>query len=126
MALIKIFNDVFDICQRIKEIDSNYYVVYNTIKNCYEIHNSRQYFSTFCISCPEGLNAKVVDKLRKTRIENLNKVLKEMEEENLKKENDAKKLIKDEANVKAREMFDYAKNKEFDIDFSNSYVTKWS
>ncbi|MBO5103408.1 MAG: hypothetical protein J6C13_04920 [Clostridia bacterium] len=126
MALIKISHDIFDICDRVKEIDSGYYVVYNTIKNQYEIHNSKQKSNTFCIVCENGLNSRVITKLRKTRVENIEKVLKELEKHNEKLELDAKKAITDETSWKAREMFDYANKREEDCDFLNAYKTTWS
>ena len=126
MALIKIINDVFDISIRIKEIDSGYYAVYNTDKNRYEIHNKHQKSNTFCITCDFGLDSRVIDKLRKTRIENLRKILAEIEKQNEMLENNSKKAITDETNWKVREMFDYAKKREEDSDFKDAYQTKWA
>lgn len=126
MALIKIFQDVFDITNRIKEIDDGYYAVYNTTKSQYEIHNKKQKFNTFCITCDYGLDSRVIDKLRKTRIENLHKILAEMEAQNEMLEKQSKKAITDEASWKVREMFDYANKKEQDCDFNDAYLTKWS
>ena len=124
--LIKIFHDVFDICDRIKEIDDGYFIVFNTSSNQYEIHNFKQKVTTFCISCPNGLDSRVITKLRKTRVENIDKVLKEIEESNKKIEENIKNKQKDESEYKLREMFDYANKKEYDIDFSDSNKTKWA
>ena len=126
MALIKIKEDVFDIVERVKEIDQGYYIVYNTKKSRYEIHNSKQVPSTFCIVCPNGLDGSVITKLRKTRIENLDKLLKEMDETNAKNEINQKNKLKDEVSWKAKEIFDYAKSKDENLNFSDIYTTKWS
>ena len=58
---IKIDDDVFDITKRIKEIDDGYFVVYNTLKNSFELHNNYQE-NTYCLTCPyECLDERVLD-----------------------------------------------------------------
>ncbi len=125
MALISIKNDVFNICERIKRINPHYFVVYNTDRHQYEVHNSKQFANTFCISCENGLNYSVISKLRKTKIENIDKIVKEIDEINEKIEKNTKKEIMDVASVKAQEMFNYAKTKIDDCNFDDSYITKW-
>lgn len=125
MALIKIKTDAFNICERIKKIDKNYFVVYNTTKNQYEIHNTMQKSNTFCVVCDKGLNCQVIDKLRKTKIENMQKVISEIEKNNEYLEKEQKRKLMDNATWKAREMFNYAKGKIDNCDFKNSYSTKW-
>ena len=126
MALIKISNDVFDIVNRVKEINSGYFIVYNTKKHKYEVHNSNQVGSSFCITCENGLNSTVISKLRKTRIENIDKILKEIDENNAKNEQITKNAMTDETSFKLKEMFDYAKKRESDSDFVDSYKTTWA
>ena len=125
MALIKIKSDAFNIVERIKKIDKGYYAVYNTTKNRYEIHNKSQKTNTFCIVCDNGLNFNVINKLRKTRIENMQNIIAEITAHNEKLELDQKNKVLDKASWKAREMFDYAKNKVDDCDFKDSYSTEW-
>ncbi len=125
MALIKIFEDVFDICSRIKEIDCGYFVVYNTQRKRYEIHHSGLKGSTFCIVCEDGLNGTVITKLRKSRIENIDKIMREMEENNQKLERENQRILQDETNFKLKEMFDYAQKRESDSNFDDGYKTSW-
>lgn len=125
MALIKIFEDVFDICNRIREIDQGYFVVYNTIKERYEVHHKGLQCSTFCIACDNGLNSTVISKLRKSRIENIDKIMREMEENNQKIEQENKRIIQDETSFKLKEMIDFAKKRENDSNFDDSYKTFW-
>jgi hypothetical protein len=47
---IKISGDVYDISKRIKNIDRDYYVVYDTSKQKFEIHNSSQIDSSYCLT----------------------------------------------------------------------------
>ena len=44
--------DVFDIVKRIKYIDRNYYIIINTSSNKFEIHNSAQRGSSYCLTLP--------------------------------------------------------------------------
>ena len=125
MALISVKNDAFNICERIKRINPYYFVVYNTDKKQYEVHNSKQFSNTLCITCDNGLNYSVISKLWKTKIENIDKIIQEIDENNEKIEKDAKNEVLDVANVKVREMFDYAKTKIDDCNFDDSYTTKW-
>jgi len=125
MALIKISTDVFDIVDRVKEVDSGYFIVYNTVAHRYEVHNNKQFGSTFCIICDQGLNSTVITKLQKSKIENIDRILREIDENNAKIEQNASKSIKDEASFKLKEMFDYAKKREPDCDFVDSYKTSW-
>lgn len=123
--LIKIFEDVHNITIRLKEIDKNYFVVWNTNKNCYEVHNKKQK-PTYCLSVPyPSLDKRTIDLTLKTRRENFDKILAEidLDNENLEKENSRK--IKDIVEWKSKEMFDYA-NKKGDTDFKDAYVTKWA
>ncbi len=125
MSLIRITNDVFDIANRVRAIDSGYFIVYNTDFDRYEVHNSKQKPSTFCIVCDKGLNATVVQKLHKSKIENLDKLLKEIEKNNEIMEKEQDKAVKDVQQVKLKEMYNYAKSKTEDVDFKNSYQTNW-
>ncbi len=125
MALIKIKNDAFNIAERIKALNPNYFVVFNTKNNKFEVHNTKQ-TNTFCITCDNGLNYTVIQKLRKTNIENIKKLMQEIEENNLKLENEQKRVIKDEVSYKAKEMFDYANHKSGDCNFDDSYKTRWA
>ena len=81
--LIKIENDCFDICSRLKEIDSSYLVYFNLKRNCYEVHSKSQAKSSYCFAIPyENLDERTLDYAQKTRSENKDKIIKEIEEHN--------------------------------------------
>ncbi len=85
---IKIKNDVYDISNRIKEIERNYYIVFNTSKNNFEIHNSNQKGGTYCLTLPYAcLDARALTYVHKTKTKNIDKILNLMETENKLKEN---------------------------------------
>lgn len=123
--LIKIFNDVHDICFRLKQIDDGYFVVFNTKSQKFEVHNKNQ-THTFCLSVPhKTLDKRTVDLTMKTRRENFDKILKEIDESNKRLEDENNKKIKDLVAFKAKEMFDYAKKHDA-TKFDDAYVTKWA
>lgn len=76
-------NDPYYISSRIKEVDENYYIVYSPARGCFELHNSKQLFSTFALTIPyEQLDERTIFLARKTRRENSDKLIKEMDEHN--------------------------------------------
>lgn len=83
-------NDVLDIAARLKEIDDDYFVVYNGLSRRLEVHNKKQGVNTFCLVVPSNrLNARTVDLVRKTRVENSEKLLREIDEHNERIEREA-------------------------------------
>ncbi len=85
MYKIKIKSDLFNIVNRLKSIDKNYFVLFNKVKNNYEIHNENQPFSTYCLTLPYAkLDKRTIDYVLKTRKENFDKIIKEMEISNKK------------------------------------------
>lgn len=79
---IKITHDVCDICQRIKEIDENYYVVYNRALNRFELHDRSVKGSFSCVLPFDQLDQRSVEHARKTRVENIQRLMRELEKYN--------------------------------------------
>jgi hypothetical protein len=80
---IEIKQDVFDITKRLKEIDESYFVVFNLNRNKFELHSSQQHPSSYCLTFPfNTLDERAITLANKTRKENKDKLIKEMEEEN--------------------------------------------
>lgn len=81
--LVKVENDNYFIAQRLKEIDNSYYLIFNTITNKYEVHSYSQSWCSYCLSSEdEGLDERLIIKARKTRKENLDELLKEIDKAN--------------------------------------------
>lgn len=92
--LININTDNFFVTKRIKEIDTNYFIVFNTKSKKFEVHNKEQHENTFCLSLPFGeLDNRTLDLVQKTRVENINKLIEEIDKENQKKETQKHKEI---------------------------------
>ena len=81
--LIEIQNDVYFVLNRIKEIDKNYRIFYNTTKKHFEIHNSKQKGDSYCLTVPFNvLDERVVNLVRKSRVENAETIFKEIDKQN--------------------------------------------
>lgn len=93
--LISINTDTYFISERVKEIDKNYFLVFNTKSKKYEVHNKGQADNTFCVGLPfMAIDERVIDLVQKTRVENINKLIEEIEKNNEKIEKQNKNTIK--------------------------------
>lgn len=91
-------SDVFNISNRLKSIDKNYFIVYNPKRKKFEIHYKRPK-STYELTIPfTELDARTIDFVNKTRIENQQKIYDEIEKDNQKLENENTKRIIANAN----------------------------
>ena len=96
IMLYEIKNDVFDISNRIKQIDDNYFVVLNTQRKKYEIHYKRCK-NTYELTIPfDELDARTVEFVRKTRMANKAKILEEIEKNNALLEIEKQRQIKED------------------------------
>lgn len=96
---VKITHDVYEISKRIKEIDRDYYIVYNTSSGNFEVHNSSEKGGSFCLSLPfKFLDERVLHHVLKTSTKNIEKILDEIDRENKLKENADKSQIENTAN----------------------------
>lgn len=79
MELQKIRHDLFGIAKRLKSIDRRYELFFNRKKNRYEIYAN----GAMQMALPfERLDARTLTYARKTRLENLEKIIAEIDEEN--------------------------------------------
>jgi hypothetical protein len=108
--LVEIQNDVYFINSRLKEIDENYQIFFNTRKRSFEVHNKGQIGSSYCLTAPySSLDARLIDFVRKTRVENRRKLIEEIDKNN-------EKLDK----LKEKRILENAKDRLFDlIKYSN-------
>lgn len=89
MDLKEIKNDLYEVADRIREV-GNYKLYYNRKKGRYEIHSPFGLELTLGSKTPTG---EVVVRLRKTRMEKIDDLLKEIERENTLAEKAAKEKI---------------------------------
>lgn len=75
--------DQFGVSRRLKEIDPTYEVYYNKKMKRYEVYGGKTSKKVLQIVSPfETLDARLVAYARKTRVENLNKIITEMDKQN--------------------------------------------
>jgi len=73
--LVEIRSDVFDIADRMKEIDEGYSLYYNLDRKRYEVWKGGE----LAVTWQEGLHAGLLSKLRETAIRRRAELLKEIE-----------------------------------------------
>lgn len=105
--LVKIAEDALDVADRIREIDEGYEIYYNRAKNRFEIYKKgeRQAVLPF-----DELDERTVTYLRKTRIENAEELIEEIDSENLKREQSIERAKKDEREYKLVHLVKYLEN----------------
>ena len=82
MERIEITCDVCDIAQRIKEVDENYFIVFNVLTGRFELHDRSNRDSFACELPYSELDARSVHHARMTRIERIEGLLRELDEHN--------------------------------------------
>ena len=87
----KITKDVFDIADRIREVDGEYRLFYNFDHERYEVRKRGE----ICITWTEPLSAALITKLRETHVRRRNELLREIEQ--------AEMRVQKEAESRARE-----------------------
>ncbi len=112
-----ITNDMFNISSRIKKIDSNLFVVYDTKKLSYDVYSV--YFKkpklAFCIG--KKLNAYALKKAYITSCKNAKKIIKHINKTNKElKEKEDKELLSRHLET-LNNYLNYADSKNIDVEF---------
>jgi hypothetical protein len=80
---IEIKKDLFNIVKRLKNIDKDYFVLYNTKKSTFELHAHGQAPTSYCLTFKHlVLDERALTHALKTRRQNQEKLFEEMEIEN--------------------------------------------
>ena len=122
---IKIESDVFDIVERIKEIDDGYYIVFDTIKQKLELHNYKQ-SNSYCFTLKQdSIDSRLIDDIYKSSIVNLESIIEEMDFNNEKIEKDSYSQIRDDSDYKLREIYKFINNSSRQYDENIAFSTEW-
>lgn len=93
---LEIKDDVYYICDRLKEIDESYFVLYNLSKKCYEVHSSNQK-NSYCFEVPYSvLDERTLVFASRTASSRRDKLIEEIEKNN---EEVYKRQIKQQVNL---------------------------
>lgn len=80
---IKIENDLYDIVKKIRQIDKNYFVIFDDKKRSFELHNSTQKNDSYALTFPyEELDFRAYNYVHYTKIENMKKLVDEIDSHN--------------------------------------------
>lgn len=80
--LIYVQTNAFNIPERIREIDSGYFVMFNPDTGKYEVHHKEQDY-TLALNLPyDELDARAIRYVHETRVENIRKIQAEIEANN--------------------------------------------
>jgi hypothetical protein len=77
---VLIQRDVLDVVKRIKEIDRGYSVRYNLTRSRYEVCHIRSAGEPVLVLPYQKLDYRAVEYVRKTRLERLNEIIREITE----------------------------------------------
>ena len=83
---INVKDDVFNIVKRLKQVDKDYFVVFDTNSKTFQLHCKTQPFNTFCLTLFDALDERSIIKTLKTRKQNKDKLMEEIERNNAKLE----------------------------------------
>lgn len=122
---IKIDSDVFDIVKRIKEIDEGYFVLFDTVKNRYELHNTCQ-SNSYCLTCPyDEFDSRFIDYIFKTKTCFIDNIVQDIDNNNIEKERKQRENAKDISNFMLREIYSFSNNSSKSLDDEKAFASKW-
>ena len=79
----KIESDCLGIIDRIRAIDSDYFVMFDVDAKKFQLHNHSQGRNTYCLTFPfDSLDERAVFHVLKTRVQNCEKLFLALEKEN--------------------------------------------
>ena len=100
----EIYSDCQDIIKRLKEIDKDYFVVYNLNRKTFELHNRAQEEGTFCLTLPfDTLDERTIDLTLRTQSFKRDELIKELDAEKERLEKTRKRNILNEMEARLYE-----------------------
>lgn len=108
---IPVLNNVYDIPVRLKEVNRDFFVMFNTRNQKFEIHCASQPYDTCACTLPfNELDARAIDYVREFSRERTQNLAAEIERYNDELDRKEKAALLDKAAYKTREAFNYLKN----------------
>lgn len=122
---IEIKSDVFNIVKRVKEIDEGYYILFDLSKNVFELHYRFQP-NSYCFSFNyESLDNRLIDNVYASIISNIDNIIEDIDNNNVKLECENLNNIKDYAGCVSRDIYEYCSNTSKDYNSNNAFLTVW-
>jgi hypothetical protein len=102
-----ITGDLYDITNRIREVDESYYIVRNYCKLRWEVHSRAQKGHPLCFVVPyQRLDARTLELARRTRVERVQTLIAEMDAANALMQKRENGIIVDKAKGELDELLD--------------------
>ena len=98
MCLKLITDDLYDVAARLKSVNDDYALYYNTERERYEVHNRHSKHLEFIVPYDE-LDARTVEYALYSRVENMNRIIAEMDAHNARLEKERAKDVIERAAV---------------------------
>lgn len=122
---IEIESDVFDIVDRIKEIDDGYKIMLNLKSEKLELHNTKQPI-TFCFVIKDNvLDVRVLRQIHCTNTQDIDKIIDDIDNNNTLIEKNNEEMLKDYSNYMSREIYGFSNNSSKEYDYKKAFGTKW-
>lgn len=122
---IKIESDVFDIAKRVKQINENYYILFDTSKQKFELHSKEQQ-NSYCFSYPfQNLDNRFLDLVYTTNIEYIDNIVEDIDNNNREIEQREKQKTKSQTDYMLREIYSFANNSSKELDDKKSFSSIW-
>jgi hypothetical protein len=124
--LIPVETNVYCIPERLKEIDPDFYVVFNTETQKFELHRENHTWDTLELNIPyDELDARTIELVKKNKIENAKKIFAEIDKHNEMLQKKRWEEAIDEANQKAKEIYRYAAASEHREVVPEEDILRW-
>lgn len=108
---IPVLINIYDIPVRLKEVNRDFFVMFNTRIQKYEVHCASQPYDTLACVLPfDELDARALQYVREFSRERTEHLAEEIERYNEELDRKAQAAMIDKANYKVREAFNYLKN----------------
>lgn len=120
--LIEIKHDPFDIVKRIKQIDKTFKVYYQQLTGDYLLYRKSGLKNVFELNLGQSLDALAVAFILKSRRENIDLILDEIDENNHQLKQNAISSSFERGRAMLKELISFADKKSCDIDFSKENI----
>jgi hypothetical protein len=108
---LPVLNNVYDIPVRLKEVNRDFFVMFNTRKQKFEVHCASQPFDTLACVLPfDELDARAIQYVREFSRERTEHLAEEIDRYNEELDRREQEAMIDKASYKCREAFNYLKN----------------
>lgn len=109
------FNGIYNLEERLREIDSKYRLFYNKKNKHFELYSRAGLFLQKELDFGEKIDSSIIEKTRMSRRENIAKLIKSMDKFNEKLEENAFLSNLDKSKQIARELINYADKTSRDL-----------